>query len=181
MTSEIEKGCDKFFIDWSFESKIYCFFNIYIFGYICRNIVVQMKIHYLGLKYLIGFGLMLIVTLTNCEHEPFEPIVSEETVDTTGVIDTTDTSNNDTTTIDTANAPSFSSEVKPIIDASCATEYCHSSTGQFPALTSYTEIKEKADRVKATTSSGSMPKVGSLTSSEIETIAKWVDAGAPNN
>ncbi|MDC1221193.1 cytochrome c [Salibacteraceae bacterium] len=110
----------------------------------------------------------MLITISSCEHEPFEPIIEDVIVDAT-------------TTQDSTTIPSFSLEIQPIIDANCATSGCHASGAQFPPLTNYTEIKDRSDRVKATTGSGSMPKVGSLTTAQIETIANWVDGGAPNN
>ena len=86
--------------------------------------------------------------------------------------DTTDTN----TTVS-----SFQTEIKPIVDANCAVSGCHVSNAQSPPLASYTEIKNKANRVKATTGATSMPKNGTLTAQQIKLIADWVDAGSPNN
>jgi hypothetical protein len=78
---------------------------------------------------------------------------------------------------------SFATNVFPIIQTSCAVTGCHaagSTNGPGP-LTSYTEIKNAAARIKPAVVSRFMPKVGSLTTSQIKTISCWVDAGAPNN
>jgi hypothetical protein len=78
--------------------------------------------------------------------------------------------------------PSFEADVNPIIQSSCAAT-CHaagSTNGPGP-LTSYSQIKNAAGRIKAAVVSGYMPKKGSLTRNQIRAISCWVDAGAPNN
>ncbi|THU37194.1 cytochrome c [Niastella caeni] len=77
---------------------------------------------------------------------------------------------------------SFSADVFPIIQANCANS-CHgtgSTNGPGP-LTTYEQIKNAAQRIKPAVVSRYMPKVGSLTTSQIKSISCWVDAGAPNN
>ncbi|WP_207512132.1 hypothetical protein [Longitalea luteola] len=80
-------------------------------------------------------------------------------------------------------APSFSADVIPIIQTSCAIPDCHAagSTHGPGALTSYTQIKNVAGDIKLAVVSRSMPKDGTLSASEIKTIRCWVDAGAPDN
>ena len=153
------------------------------FAYICPNTYEQMKIDSLKLAYLFVFASLVVVTLTNCEHEPFEPIEEDVIIDTGGINDTTTViDSTDTTTIDSSMIPSFSNEVKPIINIKCATTYCHGSGAQTPPLTDYSEVSTKASRVKARTAvGGGMPLGGTLTAEQIEIIAKWVDGGAPNN
>jgi hypothetical protein len=79
---------------------------------------------------------------------------------------------------------SFSGTIKPIIDANCATSSsCHASgaVGR-PVLTTYSEIKSNASKIKSLTASGAMPQGGgSLTTQQKADIACWVDGGAPNN
>lgn len=134
-----------------------------------------------------AFGACLMITLNACEHEPFEPIEKPSKSDTNSVdttsIDTTtqDTTNQDTTTQDSTNIPSFSADIQPIINTNCALSGCHVSGAQFPPLTAYTEIKDKADRVKTRTGAGTMPPSGALSSENVQLIADWVDGGAPNN
>jgi hypothetical protein len=78
--------------------------------------------------------------------------------------------------------PSFETDVNTIIQSSCAAT-CHSarSTAGPGPLTTYSQIKNAAERIKAAVVSGSMPKNGSLTREQIRAISCWVDGGAPNN
>jgi len=78
---------------------------------------------------------------------------------------------------------SFSQSVLPIIQANCAVSGCHAGQQQ-PTLQSHTQISSNASKIKLRTSNGTMPPPqsgNSLTQEEIDAIACWVDAGAPNN
>ena len=75
---------------------------------------------------------------------------------------------------------SFKSAVKPIIDARCTS--CHSpSGGTSPNLTSYQEVKNKAERVKVRVDNRTMPLGSSLSDAQIKTIVDWVNEGALDN
>lgn len=76
---------------------------------------------------------------------------------------------------------SLSTDIAPIINSNCAISGCHVSGSQSPNLSSSSGIINSAGRVKARTSARTMPLNGSLTDSEIDIIACWVDAGAKNN
>lgn len=79
---------------------------------------------------------------------------------------------------------SFSQTVSPIIESNCAVSGCHVTGQQLPTLETYDQIAANASRVKARTSNGTMPpptSMYSLTQQEIDDIACWVDAGAPDN
>ena len=96
---------------------------------------------------------------------------------------------NPNTTCDTANVR-FSTTVKPIIDANCATAGCHAGN---PAPGGYNF--ETHAGLLATVTNGrllgtirhesgysAMPKnMGKLSDCNINQIAAWVGAGAPNN
>ena len=86
----------------------------------------------------------------------------------------------------------FSKDVAPILQRSC--ESCHRPGGGAPmALISYSDVRPWARSIRNRTTSREMPpwfidkNVGiqhfkddpSLSDAEIETIAAWVDAGAP--
>jgi hypothetical protein len=78
----------------------------------------------------------------------------------------------------------FAANVNPIIQAKCATTPdCHASgsTNSAGPLTSYTEIHNLSAVIRGQIVSGIMPKTGSLTSTELQTIVCWIDSGAPNN
>lgn len=77
----------------------------------------------------------------------------------------------------------FSANVNPIIQASCAIATCHeagSINGPGPLLT-YTQIFNARAQIKSAVASGIMPKTGTLTTAQKNTITCWVDAGGPNN
>ena len=87
-------------------------------------------------------------------------------------------------------APTFSKDVAPIFNKSCVE--CHRPTMFAPmSLTTFDEARPWARSIKQRVVSGVMPPWGAdtphgmfkndprLTPQEIETIAAWVDAGAP--
>ena len=87
------------------------------------------------------------------------------------------------TTVDcsTVTNKAFAANVNPIIQASCNVAGCHaagSSNGPGP-LTNYAQIS--AASIRSAISSGSMPKGGSLTTAQKNSIICWVDSGKPNN
>ena len=82
----------------------------------------------------------------------------------------------------------FSTSIKPIIDASCATSGCHDGSPSTPG--NFTNFADISLRVQAGTFKSYvidgvpaiMPKGGSrLPDDQIEKIKCWLDAGAPNN
>jgi len=76
----------------------------------------------------------------------------------------------------------LSVEVKAIIDANCAVTGCHVSGGAAVSFTMIDNIIANAGDIKAKTQSGEMPKGGpALSTEKLNTIACWVDDGAPNN
>ncbi|MFN4971895.1 MAG: hypothetical protein ACK45I_01785 [Bacteroidota bacterium] len=76
----------------------------------------------------------------------------------------------------------WSTTIKPIIDVNCATPYCHSASAVSPDLTTYEKVFSNRDRVKArAVTEGTMPKSGPLNTSQRNALAKWIEAGAPNN
>lgn len=77
----------------------------------------------------------------------------------------------------------FSANVSSIIQSNCAVSGCHNSgsaNGPGP-LTSYAEINAAKVQIRAAVLSGSMPKNGSLTAAQKNSIICWIDAGAANN
>ena len=77
----------------------------------------------------------------------------------------------------------FSSDVLPIITNSCATASCHNSTGVGGVvLQTYDQIKAKTDRItQRVLVDKTMPPNGTLSTSELNIIQCWINAGAPNN
>lgn len=81
-------------------------------------------------------------------------------------------------------ASAFAANVNPIIQSSCATDAtCHgagSANGPGPLLT-YNQIFAARVNIKTAVGNGTMPKTGTLTTLQKNSIICWVDAGAPNN
>jgi hypothetical protein len=81
-------------------------------------------------------------------------------------------------------AKSFSLDVNPIIQSSCATSSgCHgsgSATGPGPLLT-YSQIFNARFTIRAEVSAGHMPPNGGLQAAQKAVIMCWIDNGAPNN
>lgn len=89
------------------------------------------------------------------------------------------------TTVDCSGAAkSFSTDVNPIIQNSCATNSgCHaagSSNGPGPLLT-YQQIFNARVAIRAAVASGEMPQNATLSASQKNAILCWVDNGATNN
>lgn len=75
---------------------------------------------------------------------------------------------------------SFAASIAPIIEDNCTISGCHNGS-QFPDLRVFKNIHDNAGRIKAVTGDRSMPQGRSLTQTEINMIACWVDDGALNN
>ena len=75
---------------------------------------------------------------------------------------------------------SFENDIQPIISSSCAINDCHNGN-QFPDFRQFKNIKENAANVKKLTGDRTMPDEGSLTQTQIDLIACWVDDGAIQN
>ena len=75
---------------------------------------------------------------------------------------------------------SYSNSVQAIIQNNCVSASCHGGN-QPPDFRQFSNVQSSAGRIKATTQSGSMPPNSSLTQSEIDAIACWVDDGALDN
>ena len=81
-------------------------------------------------------------------------------------------------------ASAFAANVNPIIQSTCATDAtCHgagSANGPGPLLT-YTQISGASVTIKTAVASGTMPKTGSLTTAQKNSIICWINSGSPNN
>jgi len=89
------------------------------------------------------------------------------------------------TTVDcTGVASAFAANVNQIIQSSCATDAtCHgagSANGPGPLIT-YAQISGAAVLIKPAVANGTMPKTGTLTTAQKNSIICWVNSGAPNN
>lgn len=78
----------------------------------------------------------------------------------------------------------FSADVNPVIQSSCATSSgCHgagSNSGPGPLL-SYQQIFNVRSTIRSEVSSGRMPPNGGLSAAQKSAILCWIDNGAPNN
>ena len=81
-------------------------------------------------------------------------------------------------------ASAFAANVNPIIQSTCATDAtCHgagSANGPGPLLT-YTQISNASAAIKTAVVNGTMPKTGSLTTAQKNSIICWINSGSPNN
>ena len=81
-------------------------------------------------------------------------------------------------------ASTFSGTVNQIIQSTCATDAtCHgagSANGPGP-LQTYNQIFAARINIKTAVGNGTMPKTGTLTTAQKNSIICWVDAGGPNN
>jgi len=81
-------------------------------------------------------------------------------------------------------ASAFAANVNPIIQSTCATDAtCHgagSANGPGPLLT-YTQISGASVTIKTAVASGTMPKTGSLTTAQKNSIICWINSGSLNN
>lgn len=85
-----------------------------------------------------------------------------------------------TKTIQIVTNTSLDSDIMPIISKDCAISGCHNGS-IFPRLVTTAEVISNAGRIKSETQSGSMPRNRTLTQTEIDLIACWVDDGALEN
>jgi len=76
---------------------------------------------------------------------------------------------------------SWSAQIKPIVDTSCAKAGCHvAGTGRID-LTKFSVVKSNALQIKTRVGNKSMPFDGALPADQIQLITCWVDDGAVEN
>ncbi|MBF8456487.1 hypothetical protein IV494_04765 [Kaistella sp. G5-32] len=72
----------------------------------------------------------------------------------------------------------YTNSIKPIMNANCTS--CHSPNGgQSPYLDNYDDVKSNINLILEDLNSGSMPPNGPLSSTTIQTVQSWKDAGTP--
>lgn len=96
------------------------------------------------------------------------------------VADTEGCSIENSLTIESESNVSLVSDISPLVQTNCAISGCHNGSVS-PNLTTSAAIISSAERIKVRTGNGSMPRGGTLTSTQIKQIACWVDAGANDN
>ncbi|MDZ4715637.1 MAG: SprB repeat-containing protein [Cytophagales bacterium] len=78
---------------------------------------------------------------------------------------------------------SYAAQIQPILNAACNFSGCHGAGTGSRDWTNFSTVKSKATQIKMRTGNRSMP-IGtgpSLSQTQIEQIACWVDDGANNN
>jgi hypothetical protein len=84
----------------------------------------------------------------------------------------------------TGTAKSFSLNVNPTIQSTCAIgSNCHAAgSNNGPGeLLNYNEVERASADIRAAIISGIMPKTGSLSASQKNSIICWIDNGSANN
>jgi hypothetical protein len=76
---------------------------------------------------------------------------------------------------------SWTKDIKPIIQTSCAKSGCHVKGSGRKTLETYADVKDVAGEVRRRTQNGSMPYDGPLSQVSISLIACWIDDGALEN
>lgn len=76
---------------------------------------------------------------------------------------------------------SYTTQIKPILQTNCIKSGCHDGGGSLPNWSNLSTVQARAATIKAKVLDGSMPKDGTLTQSQKDLIACWVDDGALNN
>lgn len=74
--------------------------------------------------------------------------------------------------------PSFTYDIEPLLKRGCL---CHVQGGQDPLLDTYANVVANAAASLQSVKAGLMPIDGPLSSSDIDLLQRWVDAGTPNN
>ena len=88
---------------------------------------------------------------------------------------------NDVTVASTCNQQiSYQNTVRPIFIAHCTAGGCHDG-GDLPSLGDYLVAHDAAQQIRSAVISGVMPKNGTLSNSDKQSIICWIDAGAKNN
>lgn len=85
-----------------------------------------------------------------------------------------------TQSVDILSGVSYDNSIKEIIENSCAVSGCHNGS-VFPDFRSFETIQSSASGIKSRTGNKSMPRGSTLTQSQIDMIACWVDDGALEN
>jgi hypothetical protein len=76
---------------------------------------------------------------------------------------------------------SWTNDIKPIMEKSCAISGCHNGVSRSSNFNDYASAKSHASNIKSKTRDRSMPLDGTLTQNQIDLISCWVDDGALNN
>ena len=88
---------------------------------------------------------------------------------------------NTTTTNSNCDAnTSFSATILPLFNSSCNLSGCHDGPNA-AQLNTYQVVHDNAAQIRASILSGRMPRGGTLTNAQKNSIYCWIDNGAKNN
>jgi len=88
---------------------------------------------------------------------------------------------NTTTTNATCDAnTSYATTITPLFNSTCNLSGCHDGPTA-AALNTYQVVHDNATQIRASISSGRMPKGSTLTAAQKSSIYCWIDNGAKNN
>lgn len=79
------------------------------------------------------------------------------------------------------NGTSLNQDVMPILTANCTLSGCHDGKSGLPNWNDKNLVISNASLIRQKTQDKEMPKNGTLSDHDIQTIACWVDDGAKNN
>jgi hypothetical protein len=82
--------------------------------------------------------------------------------------------------VDILSGITYNNSVKNIIQTNCAISGCHNGSIS-PNLSTFSAIKSNADLIKSKTANRSMPRGRTLSQTQIDAIACWVNDGALDN
>src|SRR2546421_6996200 len=91
--------------------------------------------------------------------------------------------NSSSTTTNCSGTQSFTTDVSPIFQSSCAISGCHASgSSNGPgALITYQQIYNNRTAIRTAVANGIMPQSGSLSTTQKNTLLCWIDNGAISN
>ena len=75
---------------------------------------------------------------------------------------------------------SYATSIQPLFTSTCNLSGCHDGLNA-AALTNYQVVHDNAAQIKASVSTGRMPKGSTLTAAQKNAIYCWIDNGAKNN
>jgi len=116
-----------------------------------------MKIKSPQVYYLFFTGLILLVACSK-----------NATTDTTPLVSNCDPST------------SFSKTILPLFNSTCNTSGCHDQNNAAP-LNNFQVVHDNASQIRASVSSGRMPRGKTLSVTDKTAILCWIDNGAKNN
>ena len=100
------------------------------------------------------------------------------------IINACSKNNNSDYTADCSVTKTFSADVSPVIQSTCAINSgCHANGSSHGpgALTTYTQVYNARGAIHTSVLNGSMPQNSSLSTAQKNSIICWIDAGASNN